>query len=79
MDRTLKITFTDGSFKVIKNIKEYVSGIKYFFILVSGKVNFQAIAYDRNSLSLVKRMTIDGSWKEIKLKKNKKNELESQG
>ena len=73
MDRTLKLTFKDGSTKVIDKIDEYVSGIKYFFILVAGKVNSQALAYDRASLSIVKRMAIDGSWKEVKLKKDKKN------
>lgn len=73
MDRTLKLLFKDGSNKVIDKIDEYVSGIKYFFILVNGKINSQSIAYDRASLSMVKRMSVDGSWKEVKLKKDKKN------
>jgi hypothetical protein len=73
MDRTLKLTFKDGSTKVIDKIEEYVSGIKYFFILVTTKVNSQALDYDRASIAYVKRMAIDGTWKEVKLKKDKKN------
>jgi len=76
MDRTLKLSFNDGSTKILDKIDEYVSGIKYFFILIQGKPTPQTLAYTRDSILSVKRMALDGSWKEVKLKKDKKNEEE---
>jgi len=73
MNRTLKLTFKGGTTKILDNIEEYVSGIKYFFLVFHSKIQKnQSAAFNRSEIVSIKRMTLDGSWKDVKLKKDKK-------
>jgi len=71
MNRTIKIIFTNDSHQIIDQIEEYVSGLAYFYLVFRNKTKMQSMAFDRREISSIKRLTMDGSWRDIRLKKIK--------
>lgn len=71
MNRTIKIIFNNNSHQVIEQIVEYVSGLAFFYLVYKTKDKLQPMAFDRKDISTIKRLTLDGTWRDIRLKKVK--------
>lgn len=72
MNKVLTVTFVDGSFKVIKNVLEYICGIDYFCVVTGEKTpekEAESQCFNRDFISDIKRKYPDGESKSVLLKK----------
>jgi len=67
LKKSIKIQFYDGSFRIFNAVKEYVSGMYFFFLI---QEDLETYAFDRKNIINIKRRTYKG-WQEVKLKKIK--------
>ncbi len=73
MKKTVKINMESGAFKILKDVVEFVSGFYYFFVQQESDSNISlATSYEMDGILDVELKTKNGSYKKVKLKKNKK-------
>lgn len=71
--KTLKISFISGSFQIIRNVVEFVPGLKYFFIAYIPDGGFiTSMMYERENIEEVKRLGMNGDFKNVKLRRTEK-------
>jgi hypothetical protein len=71
--KTIKIRFNSGSFQIIRNVIEFMAGIKYLFIAYVPDGGFPtSMMYEREDIEEVKRLGINGDFKNVKLRRPEK-------
>lgn len=69
----LRLRFLDGTLTVVKDCKEYTSGLNHFFVAIQSFNSnvVTALAFDRDQLEYVERKGPDGEFYTVNLKKRR--------